>query len=472
VFGGYLPGARQLGVQAVERPVGPPGPRTLQGEYTTNGTEKNDSLGQMLRRAMPDDIPAAVEERLRNRLTAFHERFNKDSAIPGALQSPKWLRRKFIAWATAAAGVAAVALLLTWMLLPTGSASAMEKMAENILKAKSFKAVITGIRKSPPDRGRPDVKETTGILYWRAPGWYRYDLKGSGVELPFRSTQGEESISLIKITDKPTLILDHKTKSFFNMGSKTSADPFPEMIEKLGDFSGQADRDLGTKEVNGKKAHGFEIDIRKLFPKIPFKGMMEIWLDRESNLPVLVRSHIQTKVSEMTAQIQDFQWNIELHPKLFDITPPEDYSKVIPPRPDDEGARAYWFADCLRQYVKLTKGPFPQLKTIKDADAVHKELRQRFGFESCLRPMPPKIQRDENFQKAEQIAFGLLGIVAIQLADGYDAAYYGKTVGPADKDKVLLRYKRADGQYMVIFGNLSVGCVPAECIPQMEGKSK
>ena len=51
-----------------------------------------------------------------------------------------------------------------------------------------------------------------------------------------------------------------------------------------------------------------------------------------------------------------------------------------------------------------------------------------------------------------------------------DFAYYGKTVGPNDKDKVLLRWKLDDGKYAVIYGNLHYETVTAEKLHSLEGK--
>ena len=51
-----------------------------------------------------------------------------------------------------------------------------------------------------------------------------------------------------------------------------------------------------------------------------------------------------------------------------------------------------------------------------------------------------------------------------------DAAYYGKTVGPKDKDKVLLRWKLDDGRSEVIFGDLHAETVTGERLLALEGK--
>ena len=51
-----------------------------------------------------------------------------------------------------------------------------------------------------------------------------------------------------------------------------------------------------------------------------------------------------------------------------------------------------------------------------------------------------------------------------------DAAYHGKTVGPSDKNKVLLRWKLDDGRYEIIFGDLSAETVTADRLRALEGK--
>jgi hypothetical protein len=51
-----------------------------------------------------------------------------------------------------------------------------------------------------------------------------------------------------------------------------------------------------------------------------------------------------------------------------------------------------------------------------------------------------------------------------------NAAYYGKTVEPSDKDKVLLRWKLDNGKYAIIFGDLRSETVTAEQLHALEGK--
>jgi hypothetical protein len=61
-------------------------------------------------------------------------------------------------------------------------------------------------------------------------------------------------------------------------------------------------------------------------------------------------------------------------------------------------------------------------------------------------------------------------VIAYILTKNPDAAYYGKTVGPKDKDKVLMRWKLDDGRYQVIFGDLRAEKATAERLRALEGK--
>ncbi|KKM15865.1 hypothetical protein LCGC14_1691780, partial [marine sediment metagenome] len=102
-------------------------------------------------------------------------------------------------------------------------------------------------------------------------------------------------------------------------------------VVKLGDFSGQADRDLGIKEINGRKSRGFEINMKELMripPGVSEKSMAEIWIDSESSLPVFVQFNIEEGRMKNTMRFQDFRWNIDLDPKLFDTTLPKGYTDV------------------------------------------------------------------------------------------------------------------------------------------------
>jgi hypothetical protein len=96
-------------------------------------------------------------------------------------------------------------------------------------------------------------------------------------------------------------------------------------------------------------------------------------------------------------------------------------------------------------------------------DVICNELTKLLGIQE-----PPRT-RDEKVAKVQQAT---AGFAAMSLIFRYnsDAAYYGRTVGPKDKDKVLFRWKLEDGRHEVIFGDLRSATVTAEKLRTLEEK--
>src|SRR5262249_32744035 len=63
-----------------------------------------------------------------------------------------------------------------------------------------------------------------------------------------------------------------------------------------------------------------------------------------------------------------------------------------------------------------------------------------------------------------------IGLLSELQKTNKDFAYHGKTVGPDDKDKVLLRWKWDDKRCQVIFGARRAEVVPPEKLREREGK--
>jgi len=376
--------------------------------------------------------------------------------------------------------VAVLAILLFWLGSIATPVSAMEQMAESIRKAKSFRAVMIVEGQLTPESGKPPVKhKVTGTIYWLAPGSSRVDFKGSAPNAN-GGPSAEADVTKIDLPgESQEIIIDHKAKTFSRVRLPKEV-PGVDIVAKLGEFSGQADRNLGDKEISGKKAHGFEIDLNKIFKKsnnsnASGQGMVEIWIDTESNLPVFIRFIFNTNLdqkenADSAAQISDFQWNIDLDPKLFDIKPPEGYTDATPKEPTVD-YRVRRFTDTLRLYAEWNGGRYPRgLKNVLEAEEASQELLKIFGFKDYSGKAPVDPEQTEKYKKVQWVVGGLHMIAGLIQVINPDAAYYGKAVGPNDKDKVLLRWKLDDGKYAVIYGDLHNETVTAEKLRTLEGK--
>jgi hypothetical protein len=393
------------------------------------------------------------------------------------------MNRRFQLSAGTMIGVAAVlGFILLWGGDAAQSLSAMEKMAESVRKAKSFKAAVTCLEsiQAANAGNSPRTSKVVGTVYWLAPGSSHFDFRGSAPEARGGPSRDADITRINRSGEWREVIIDHKAKNFQKVGKPQKAGEAPlgpEIMEKLGEFSGQADRDLGIKKIGGKEAHGFEIEMKKIHrppnAHAPSKDMAEVWIDAESSLPVLVQFNFNRDLKQMDVatgylRLQDFQWNIDLDPKLFDTTVPKGYTDVTPKEPSVE-ERVRWFTDCLRLYVELTGGrDYPPANTILEAEASHKGLFKTHGFKWPSNANSPEVQQSGKFQKIQRVAGGLFGIASLVQFLNPDAAYYGKTVTPADKSKVLLRWKLDDGRYEVIFGDLHAATVTAEELRRLE----
>jgi hypothetical protein len=82
-----------------------------------------------------------------------------------------------------------------------------------------------------------------------------------------------------------------------------------------------------------------------------------------------------------------------------------------------------------------------------------------------------QMTNDEKIKKAMELmrpvqSLGMFYMTLVQ--DRKEPAYYGELVGPDDADLVLLRWKISDGQYRVIYGDLTAENVSTERLAELE----
>lgn len=437
-----------------------------------NTTEENDAVRQALRQAMPDDLPPVIAERMQSRFVALRRRCDTESLRPRG-RITEWIGGFTMRQRIAALGSVGVAAILGFVLLWGGGtaqqASAMEKMAESIREAKSYRATcIEEGKMVQPDKSILWGKRC-GKLYWQAPRSYRIDMEEC--QSSTGKTDGERTTQ-ISFADKPGINIDHSNRKYVRQPARQGQIPPLLMIEKLGNFVGEANRTLGDKEIGGKKTQGFQIDAHKIDPDVRQGTMMDIWIDQESHLPVEISIDMKKMMAlpegaTYTTRIEGIEWNVRLGSTLFGTTPPRGYTEA--PIPDvrlSDSGRLKQVVDALTIYSKLTGGHYPQVRMVY-GDTTRNEVVKQLGI-----AWPPKSvdqMKEAKYTKAFKAARGFAEINVIQ-RDNPDAAYYGKTVRPKDKDKVLLRWKLDDGRYQVIFGDLHAETVTAERLRVLEVK--
>jgi len=234
------------------------------------------------------------------------------------------------------------------------------------------------------------------------------------------------------------------------------------LLSKLGEYEGKAQEKLTAKEVSGRKANGFRVGLREIDPDAP-NGTAEVWVDAETRLPVLVLVSMKLQSIDIKLRLDNLVWNKPLDEKIFDTTAPVG-SKDESPAPPTVKDQVAEIKKAFKKYAELSGGHYPRTKMIYGDQIMH-EMREMAGFKGL-----PKVEwmTDEKYTSLRSYTMGLRHAWSI-LKNNADAIYSGKTVGPKDADKVLLRWQLEDGNYHVIFGDLKNKQLTPKELAEVEG---
>ncbi len=233
--------------------------------------------------------------------------------------------------------------------------------------------------------------------------------------------------------------------------------------------------ELGRSIIDGKDVVGFHTTDPTMLAGVVETADVNytLWVDTESWLPV--RAEMDLKVNEqmqMQYIISDFAWDIPVKTSDFEPVIPEDFKGLpaegvkMPEMTEQaaiEGLR--FFADLSGEYPKKLDllnlmQDIGKLKKSKSPAA--EQLRQKFEKSGSDEEKATKVM--EVMRPIQSL--GMFYMTLLQ--DKKEPVYYGESVGPADGDKVLLRWKTSEGQYRVIFGNLTAADVTSEQLAELE----
>jgi outer membrane lipoprotein-sorting protein len=256
--------------------------------------------------------------------------------------------------------------------------------------------------------------------------------------------------------------------------------------------------DIGQSVVDGVEVEGFETTDPAVMG-----GMMEdvkvtLWVDRKTELPVWEEMHYKmNEQMQIEQEIYDFQWDVQVNVDEFKPVIPQDYTTMFPggyklPSSSEEEA-----IDGLKFCSRLL-GRYPKkidymnlmgeiasgfASMIKDSNNPEEELKlkERFGeilgLQGNMKEQMSKLPEAERTQKIMEITMKMmkpaqsLGMFYMTLVrEGKEPVYYGDIVGPADADRVLLRWKLSDTEYRVIYGDLATETVSAEKLAELESR--
>jgi len=229
---------------------------------------------------------------------------------------------------------------------------------------------------------------------------------------------------------------------------------------------------LGQSIVDGFTVEGFQTtDISYqggFYGQADWQGKPEsvdvkIWVDVHTFLPVRSEESIKMKDGRYIHEVgYDFRWNVIVSADDFTPVVPNDYStdQFIYPEFNEKSV-----IEGLRLYASLAMA-YPEHM---DKKALDKDVVRLLNLPTDDVSWNALPEDERNRRNNEAVSITAVGFFYKRLVDeNKDPSYYGNKVGPNDTDKALLRWKLADGQYRVIFGDLHADTVTADVMIELE----
>jgi len=232
--------------------------------------------------------------------------------------------------------------------------------------------------------------------------------------------------------------------------------------EIVGSFRDQDFESLGRKKIDGRLAEGIEITDPPEWHSVYEAGAWRLWVDLETKWPVRIElegTAIEGRLHK-TYTLKDFQWNPALTAKDFAVTIPGDY-RLIADIPAIEATEERTIA-ALRDYARLVGGRYPSRLALATviAEATEALDEKHDGYdEAAGKDLGSLFTMRAACEFYEALENG-----------GQDPAWHGAAVGPADFDRVLLRWRLEDGNYRVVYGDLRAEIVDADRLAELESR--
>jgi hypothetical protein len=332
----------------------------------------------------------------------------------------------------------------------------LAQVAQAMSRAKGFQCDFIEI--TPGYAGAENAR-LAGRIYWTPSGAERLDWIDGDKPGSSRIYRPGNTGLRLEPAIKQYQIIPKSSAREFSFG----------LFGHLGEFKGKTEPLPGPKEIRGVNAVGFTVPWSSIVGEDTHAdAKIQVWLDPDAALPVRVDLVGLDPRGTAVLRLEDFQWGLQ-EPKLFDASIPAGYTKL--PTTDVK-------ADEITEYVvyglsifaKYNSGKYPAVKYVygdEQGEALRKLMgmsRDALGWAQPRKGLKWANPKDGEFAHG---SYGLSWINTIQ-RDFTEGVYNGKTVTPKDAKKVLVRWQLDDGDYRVIFGDLTAATVSPARLRQLE----
>lgn len=370
----------------------------------------------------------------------------------------------------AAAAVILIAVLLGLPFLPNGAASV--GLADVLAKVEQARAFMYKMN-----------MKVTGSMMENMPA-IDMDMAGTitisndfGMKMEMEITDsntGETTTQQMYVLtdDKVVVMVMPEQKRFTRMEfsddmvarmKKQNNDP-REMIRQMLDAKYS---ELGKSEIDGAEVDGFETTDPAILGGMTGDIKVTLWVDSVTWLPVLIEMDMaMNEQMRIKGTIYDYEWDVPVDKVEFQPVIPDDCEAVeiegvkLPEMTEEAAIEGFKLvAELTGRYPKKVN----MMDLMQELSTIMAEQMKKDRAEK-MTETERRTKMMETIQPIQSISMFYMTLVQ----DQNEPAYYGETVGPDDAEAVLMRWKISDGQYRVIFGDLSALDVTAEKLEELE----
>jgi outer membrane lipoprotein-sorting protein len=339
--------------------------------------------------------------------------------------------------ATAAVILIAAIMGLHFIAGPFGATTSVyAEVAERLHKAVTMTYKMTT---TMPLEEMPDMEMDVA---YKEPGLMRMTMAGGYISV----MDAVEGKGLSIIPEKKQFI----EMDMSNLPDDPSKNPL-DTIEKLRSLPDRADEELGETEVDGRTVQGFRVTEEGV--------TLTVWIDPKTRELVEVEAEI-VNAPGMGSTMTDIRFDVELPDELFNITPPDGYTRLELQVDVSEASE-----DDLIEYLRLWSSwtrdsSFPPTLNPAELAKVSMEMVKagKFGPEE-------QTTEEQGMDRAMKMTRGMMFVMKLPAESNW--RYAGENVKHGDAETPIFWYQPSgSATYRVIHGDLSVKDVAPSDLPQ------
>jgi hypothetical protein len=377
---------------------------------------------------------AETHERVLGNVVAALDEHEKQKS--GVIKPEIWrtiMNSKITRLATAAAVILAV--LVSFHYLGGSAGTVYAEVAQRLQTARTLLYTVTT---STAIEGMPAMRMEVAF---REPGYMRMTMPGGYVSV-LDSIQGK---GLSIIPDRKQFVEIEMSNLPADAGQREF-----NVIERLRTLPERADEVLGERDIDGRMIQGFRVNE---------EGVTNtVWIDPKTRELVEVETEFDNAPG-MSRTMANFKFDVELADSLFDLAPPDGYTRVGL-QVDTSEANEQDMVEYLRLWSTWAKdGTFPPTLNPVALAKVAMEMQKEGKFRD------DQVAEQDRLQHMMKLTRGVMFVMKLPAESHW--RYAGENVKFGDAQTPVFWYQPSGSEtYRVIYGDLSIKDVAPESLPQ------